>query len=92
LGVRDVSSARIELHIDRLVLDGFAPGDRHGIADALRIELARLLVEGGMPWWPAPGSEVVKPDVRAVEPIPEVTATTLGSRIAHRVHEALSNE
>jgi hypothetical protein len=86
-----MGSERIELHIDRLVLDGFAPGDRHRIADALRIELARLLVERGMPSWPAPGSEVVKPDVRAVEPLSGVTATALGFRIAHRVHEALSH-
>jgi hypothetical protein len=34
---------RIELEIEELVLHGFAPGDRHRIADALREELHRLL-------------------------------------------------
>jgi hypothetical protein len=35
----------IELHIEELVLHGFAPGDRHRIADAIKTELKRLLIE-----------------------------------------------
>ena len=33
----------IELHIEELVLRGFAPQDRHAIADAMQLELSRLL-------------------------------------------------
>jgi hypothetical protein len=35
----------IELHIEELVLHGFSAGDRNRIADALRVELTRLLTE-----------------------------------------------
>jgi hypothetical protein len=34
---------RIELVIDELVLHGFEPAQRHGVADAMQLELARLL-------------------------------------------------
>lgn len=32
----------INLHIEELVLYGFAPGDRHGIGEAVEQELTRL--------------------------------------------------
>jgi hypothetical protein len=32
---------RIDIHIDRVVLKGYASSDRHAIADGLREELAR---------------------------------------------------
>jgi len=39
----------IHLHIEELVLHGFAPGDRHRIGDAVQRELARLFTEKQMP-------------------------------------------
>ena len=39
----------IEVHIDELVLHGFAPGDRWQIGDALERELHGLLAEKGLP-------------------------------------------
>ena len=39
----------VELHIEELVLHGFAPGDRYAIGDAVERELARLLGEQGVP-------------------------------------------
>jgi hypothetical protein len=38
----------IKVHIEELVLHGFAPGDRHRIAGAVETELARLMGEGGL--------------------------------------------
>jgi len=35
----------IHLHIDRLVLRGFRPEDRHGVADGLQDELQRMLAD-----------------------------------------------
>jgi hypothetical protein len=35
----------INLHIEELVLHGFAPGDRHRISEAVQQELTRLLSE-----------------------------------------------
>jgi len=42
-------SPNIELHIEELVLHGFAPGDRHEIGAAVERELARLFAEQGVP-------------------------------------------
>jgi hypothetical protein len=38
----------IELHIEEVVLDGFARRDRHAIGDAIERELSRLLAERGI--------------------------------------------
>ena len=39
----------IELHIEELVLEGFAHADRHRVADAIEGELTRLLAAHGLP-------------------------------------------
>ncbi len=39
----------VEVHIEELVLHGFAPGDRRRIAGAVEQELTRLIGEGGLP-------------------------------------------
>jgi hypothetical protein len=41
----------VKVHIEELVLHGFAPGDRHRIASAVESELTRLMSEGGLPLW-----------------------------------------
>jgi hypothetical protein len=37
--------SEINLHIEELVLHGFAPGDRHRISEAVQQELTRLISE-----------------------------------------------
>ncbi len=39
----------VKVHIEELVLQGFAPSARSGIAAAMEQELARLIGEGGLP-------------------------------------------
>ena len=39
----------VELHIDELVLHGFASGNRRQISSAVQSELTRLLSEGNLP-------------------------------------------
>jgi hypothetical protein len=43
------SAADVELHIEELVLTGFAQSDRHRIGDAVERELARLLKQKAIP-------------------------------------------
>ncbi|MEJ2009120.1 MAG: hypothetical protein P8Z30_13360 [Acidobacteriota bacterium] len=43
------SRRRVEVHIEELVLHGFAPGDRHRIAVAVKQELSRLILAEGVP-------------------------------------------
>jgi len=40
---------KIELHINELIMHGFAPEDRYRIGEAVEKELANLLTERGMP-------------------------------------------
>jgi hypothetical protein len=44
-----MSPREIDVYIEELVLDGFAPGDRWQIGDALENELRGLLAEKGLP-------------------------------------------
>ena len=39
----------IDLHIEELVLRGFAPSNRHRIAESMQRELVRLLAGHGLP-------------------------------------------
>ena len=41
----------LRFHIEELVLDGFPPGDRDRIGEAVERELARLVRERGQPPW-----------------------------------------
>jgi len=43
-----MSPARVTLNIDRLVLRGVDPADKHALADGLRTELARVLADPAM--------------------------------------------
>ena len=43
------ASRAVEVHIEELVLHGFAPGDRYAIAEAVQHELAQLIGEGQLP-------------------------------------------
>lgn len=44
-----MKAAEIELHIEELVLDGFAAADRYRIGDMIERELSRLLSAQGVP-------------------------------------------
>jgi len=44
-----VSRPPVKVHIEKLVLHGFAARDRHRIATAVQRELARLMTEGSLP-------------------------------------------
>lgn len=44
-----INQQSIELHIEELVLHGFAPGQRYQVAAGLQMELNRLFAEKGLP-------------------------------------------
>ena len=79
----------IELHIDELVLHGFAPGDRERIGAAVQRELARLVAEQGTPdSWKQSGEiedlDAGKFNLRANKP------DIVGVQIAQAVHRSMS--
>ena len=88
-----INPAAVELHIDELVLHGFAPGDRHAIALAVEHELSRLLsaqFAEGLPGSFAQSSEHEHIDAGAFNVSPGAHSNSVGSQIAQTVHRGLT--
>jgi hypothetical protein len=81
-------SAEIEVHIESLVLHGFSPLERYRVAEAVRLELARLLREGGVPLERA--GEVARLDAGAFTVAAGAGAEQVGAQVARAVYRGLS--
>jgi hypothetical protein len=77
----------IELHIDELVLHGFAPAERYAMGDAVERELARLLGEQGVP--SSLRSENETDEIRGAtfNAAPNAKAPAIGRQIAKAVYQ-----
>ncbi len=80
----------VELHIEELVLRGFAPGERHRIGEAVERELVRLLDEQGVPPSLAQGSAVEALDCGAFEVSHGSKSETVGVQVAQAIYGGLS--
>lgn len=74
----------IEVHIEELVLHGFAPSDRWRIAEALEEQLHGLLAAKGIP--PAWLSSPERIDAGAINAAGLAKPTTVGAEIAGSVY------
>ena len=81
-------SGQIELHVDELVLDGFAAADARGVGAALEAELVRLLAGGGLPQ--VQGDRTRAMVDAGVVPLSGDGARGLGSRVARSVYGSLA--
>jgi hypothetical protein len=79
----------IELYIDALVLHSFAPGDRVPIGEAVRLELARLLGQQGIPPWFAQGGEAPELRGSAIRIDHGATPEMVGKQVAAAVYGRL---
>jgi hypothetical protein len=80
-------TVNVEVHIERLVLDGFERGDGAAIAAAMRAELTRLLAGGtGVPGDDRSRAFV---DAGSVEARPGAGAAGVGRDAARAVHQSL---
>ena len=80
----------VELEIEELALDGFAPGDRHRIAAAVERELARLFVERGVPPSLGRAGWVDRVDGGTFEAKPRAKPETTGAQIAQAIYGGLA--
>ena len=76
----------VEIHIDRLILDGFDPGDRPVIRSAVKDELARLIREHGPP---ARVSGAGSIDAGTMDITPGAPARQIGIEIARSIYQGL---
>lgn len=79
----------IELHIEELVLHGFAPGDRHLVGDAVQRELARSLTEEGVPSSLMQDIEIARLDGGAFQVAPSSRPQSIGRQVARSIYGGL---
>ncbi len=80
----------IELHIEELVLHGFASGDRYRIAEAVERELAAQFAEQGVPQSLAEGGEIVNLDGGAFQVAAGSKPEVIGAQVAQAVYGRLN--
>jgi hypothetical protein len=79
----------IELHIEELVLHGFAAKDRYAIGEAVQRELTRLFTEQGVHPSLGKGHEVAKLDGGAFQVKEGAKADAIGEQVARSVYGGL---
>jgi hypothetical protein len=79
----------INLHIDRLVLHGIAPGDRHPVGLAIGDELTRLLTVDGLSPSLTRGADVDRIDAGTFRQPTAARPSTNGAPISRTVHRGL---
>jgi hypothetical protein len=80
----------IELHIEELVLEGFAHADRHAVADALQSELTRLFAAGGLSPARAAALGGARLDAGTARLKPNSTPRAAGAEVARTIHGGLT--
>jgi hypothetical protein len=80
----------VELHIEELLLNGFAPQNRYRIGAAVEVELARLFAEHGMPSSLTQSAEVAHLDGGAFEVAPGSSAESIGNQVAQALYGGLN--
>jgi hypothetical protein len=79
----------IELHIEELVLYGFAHRDRYRIAEALERELAALFAGRDVPAGLARRAEIERLDGGTFNVAPRSRPETIGAQVAQSVYRRL---
>lgn len=79
----------VKVHIEELVLHGFAPSDRHAIAHAVEGELTRLMSEGGLPGSPARSLTLGRINGGAFKVKAGAKPQAAGTQIAQAVYQSL---
>ncbi len=85
-----MNQRNIELHIEELVLHGFAPDDRYRIADSVECELVQLFAEQGMPQPLAQSGEIAHLDGGAFEAARGSKPDAIGAKVAKAVYGGLN--
>ena len=82
----------IELHIEELVLHGFASGDRYRIGEAVERELAHMIAERDLPSSLADGGDIDHLDGGAFEAAQGSGPEAIGLQVAQAVYRGLKND
>jgi len=91
-GIRGAKSMNINVHIERLILDGVAlsPHQRPHLQAAVEAELTRLLTEGGLASGILTGGAVPHVNAETIQLTGANNPTHLGQQIARSVYGGIS--
>jgi hypothetical protein len=81
--------SKVEIEIEQLSLDGFAPADRFRIADAIKRELSRLMTERGMERPAGSRARVAKVDAGSFRVAPHASVESVARQAARAIHGGL---
>jgi hypothetical protein len=83
----------INLHIERLVLDGLPVSDHQGgwVRAAVESELSRLLADHGLAATLSTGGSIPNVQASNVQLVPGSTPTQMGTQIAQSVYRGIGN-
>jgi hypothetical protein len=84
-----VGVSRVEIEIEELSLHGFAPADRFRIADAIKLELARLMTERRMERPAGSRTRVAKLDAGSFRVAPHANVEGIARQAARAIHGGL---
>lgn len=85
-----MAQKNIKLHIEELVLHGFAPGDRYRIAEAVERELGQLFAERGAPQSLDRSKEIERLDGGAFEAARDSKPEVIGAKVGKAVYGGLN--
>ncbi len=80
---------RVVVHIDRLMLKGFRPEDRHAIASGLQEELGRVFGDRAAVPPLSTARDSSRPPVRVVPLEHGMVPQRIGVNVAHEIHKAM---
>jgi hypothetical protein len=80
----------IRLHIEELALEGFSATERYRIGEAVQQELARLLLEQGLPGAATRGGEAAYLDGGSFELESQSNSRQIGGEIAQAIYKGLN--
>lgn len=87
-----VSRPNVELHIEQLVLHGFAPGDRRAIAASVEAEIGRLLAAQGIPASFEGDASIGSLDAGSFDVGASERPAALGERIGRSVYQSMGSQ
>lgn len=83
------SAGAIEVHIEQIVLHGYAPGDTHRLGEALQAELTRLVQKHGVNSSGMGNLSLQTLDGR-LKAAERPSTEALGARLAQRIHQVIA--
>jgi len=84
-----MSAPTIDLHIERLVLDGLSTRDRGAVASAIERELGRLFAEHGVPQSLASGGASPALEGGTFDVPHGAGADAIGAHVARQLHQRM---